>query len=182
MAGYLRSAIILVLFLLSALGAVCMDMVYLETSIISYLTANPSRDLIFTAHQQVTQEWWLARQRFHLFVSEVVVNEISQGDPQAAEKRLQTIIDIDLLELSQEAKYFASELIRLKLVPEKALVDALHIGIAVLNGMNYLLSWNCKHIAHAVVRPKIEAYCRANGLHVPVICTPEELLEFDDEK
>jgi hypothetical protein len=156
-----------------------MDMVYLETSIISYLTAKPNRDLVFTAHQQITQEWWASRARFDLFVSEIVINEISQGDPLAAAKRLEAVADIMLLDLSEDAKRFAAELIHLKLVPEKALVDALHIGVAVFSGMHYLLSWNCKHIANAVVRPKIEAYCRASGLSVPTICTPEELLESE---
>jgi predicted nucleic acid-binding protein len=154
-----------------------MESVYIETSIPSYLTAKASRDLILVAHQELTKEWWETRNRFELFVSEVVLNEISLGDPDASNRRIDVITGIPLLELTEESKEFAHKLIRLNLVPKKALADALHIAIAATTGMDYLLTWNCKHIANAVTRPKIENLCRDMKISPPVICTPEELLE-----
>lgn len=155
-----------------------METVYIETSIPSYLTAKASRDLILVAHQELTKEWWESRSRFELFVSEIVLNEISLGDQNAAEHRLEVIKDIPLLELTESAREFAHDLIRLNLVPKQALADALHIAIAATTGMDYLLTWNCKHIANAVTRPKIENLCREMEIIPPVICTPEELLEI----
>ena len=155
-----------------------MEAVYIETSILSYLTAKANRDLIVVAHQEITKEWWETRNRFELFVSEVVLNEISLGDPDAAKRRIDVITGIPLLELTKESRNFAHKLIRLNLVPEKALADALHIAIAATTGMNYLLTWNCKHIANAITRPKIENLCRDMEITPPVICTPEELLEI----
>jgi predicted nucleic acid-binding protein len=155
-----------------------MESVYVETSIPSYLTAKASRDLVLVAHQELTKGWWEIRNRFELFISEVVLEEVSQGDPEAAKRRIEVITSIPLLELTEEAKEFAHKLIQLKLVPEKALADALHIAIAATTGMDYLLTWNCKHIANAITRPKIENLCRDMEMTPPVICTPEELLEI----
>jgi hypothetical protein len=111
-------------------------------------------------------------------VSEIVLNEISLGDPEAANRRIDAITGIPLLELTDEARYLAHKLIYLHMVPEKALADALHIAIAATTGMDYLLTWNCKHIANAVTRADIENLCRDMGIIPPVICTPEELLEI----
>jgi hypothetical protein len=154
-----------------------METVYIETSIPSYLAAKGSRDLILAAHQEITKEWWENRNRFELFVSEIVLNEISLGDPDAAKRRTDIITDIPILELTDEARELAHRMIHLHLVPEKALADALHIAIAATTGMDYLLTWNCRHIANAVTRPYIENLCRDRGIIPPVICTPEELLE-----
>ncbi len=154
-----------------------MENVYVETSIVSYLTARTSRDLVLAAHQQITQEWWQSRNRFSLFISEVVLNEVSRGNSEAAQSRIESIRGITLLELTENSKVFAHELIESRLVPEKALADALHIAVAATNGMDYLLTWNCKHIANAFTRPKIEDFCRNKELSPPTICTPEELLE-----
>ncbi|WP_207787781.1 type II toxin-antitoxin system VapC family toxin [Candidatus Thiosymbion oneisti] len=134
--------------------------------------------MILVAHQELTKEWWENRNRFDLFISEVVLNEISLGDPEAAKRRIDVITGIPFLELTEGAKEFAYKLIRLNLVPEKALADALHIVIAATTGMDYLLTWNCKHIANAVTRPKIENLCRDMEITPPVICIPEELLEI----
>jgi hypothetical protein len=155
-----------------------METVYIETSIPSYLTAKGSRDLISAAHQQITKEWWENRNHFELFVSEIVLNEISPGDPEAAKRRTDVISDIPLPELTDEAGDLAHRMIHLRLVPEKAPADALHIAVAATGGMDYLLTWNCRHIANAVTRPDIENLCRNMGIIPPVICTPEELSEI----
>jgi predicted nucleic acid-binding protein len=152
--------------------------VYLETSVISYLTSRPSRDLIVAANQQITQEWWqLRRQDFDLFISQLVVQEASAGDEHAAQQRLQAVADIPLLTLSEETVAFAEKLIKEGPMPQKAVEDALHIAVATLNGMDYLLTWNFKHIANATMRYKIERVCRLKGYEPPIICTPQELLE-----
>jgi len=152
--------------------------VYLETTIISYLTARPSRDLITAAHQHITQQWWdTQRTRFDLFVAPPVMQEAQAGDPEAAARRLATLHGIPLLTLSEEATALAQALIAPGPLPPNAVVDALHIAIAAVNGMHYLLTWNCTHIANAAIRSGIEDVCRAHGYEPPVLCTPEELLE-----
>lgn len=152
--------------------------IYVETTIISYLAARPSRDLVVAAHQQITQEWWQTRRaEFDLFVSQIVVQESSAGDKDAAERRLAILEGIPVLEQSEEATALAQELVNQMALPEKAVVDALQIAIAVVSGMDYLLTWNCTHIANATLRNRIESVCRSNGYEPPVICTPEELEE-----
>ena len=151
--------------------------VYLETTIPSYLTAWPSRDLVKAAHQQITREWWQNRSRFDLYVSQIVLREASGGDAEAARLRLETLAGIPVLATSPEASAIARELVVQGSLPAKAAVDALHIGIAVVNGLDYLLTWNCTHIANAMTRHKIEAICRSQGYEPPVLCTPEELIE-----
>ena len=151
--------------------------VYLETSVISYLTSRPSRDLIVAANQQITQEWWqVHRQDFDFFISQLVVQEASAGDEHAAERRLQAIANIPLLTLNEQMVAFAERLVEEGPMPQKAVEDALHIAVATLNGMDYLLTWNFKHIANATMRYKIERICRLAGYEPPIICTPQELL------
>jgi hypothetical protein len=149
--------------------------VYVETTIPSYLTAWPSRDLVRTAHQQITREWWARRDGFDLYSSRLVVQECQAGDAQAAADRLAALAGIPLLEQGAEAAELAEALVRGVPLPEKAGADALHIATAAVHGMQYLLTWNCTHIANAVMRPRIEAVCRAAGFEPPLICTPEEL-------
>ena len=138
--------------------------VYLETTIVSYLTARPSRDLITAAHQQITQQWWhTQRTRFDLFVAPPVMQEANAGDPEGAARRLATLQGIPLLALSEEATALAQALIASGPLQPNAVVDALHIAIAAVNGMHYLLTWNCTHIANAAIRSDIEDVCRAHG-------------------
>src|SRR5215210_2810597 len=145
---------------------------YLETTIISYLTAWPSRDLITAAHQQITREWWEGRDRFDLFVSELVTREAGRGDAQAATRRLELLRGIPVLSLTGEATERAKELVSTGPLPEKSLADARHISIAVLGGMDCLLTWNCTHLANAVIRHKIEQIFRTKGYDPPSVCRP----------
>jgi predicted nucleic acid-binding protein len=151
--------------------------VYLETSVISYLTAWSSRDLIKAAHQEITREWWRGRTRFELYVSQIVLREASGGDPEAARLRLESISALPVLTASPEASALAQQLVAQGSLPAKAAVDALHIAIAVVNGIDYLVTWNCTHIANAAMRHKIEAICRQSGYEPVVLCTPEQLME-----
>lgn len=152
--------------------------VYLETTIVSYLSARASRDLITAAHQQITQDWWdNHRSGFDLFVSQLVIEEATSGDEQAVHRRLQLLEELDLLQLDEEAVHLARTLIEQGTLPDKAMGDALHIAIATVRGMDYLLTWNLKHLANAAMRNAITVTCRESGYEPPVICTPEELLE-----
>ena len=150
----------------------------LETTIPSYLTSRPSRDLVMAAHQQITREWWdTQRDAFDLFVSQMVLDEVSSGDPEAAARRLGLLKPLPLLNPHDEEAELAQALLKQAALPARAAADALHIAIAVVNGMDYLLTWNCTHIANAALRNRIETVCRSKGFEVPIICTPEELLE-----
>lgn len=152
--------------------------VYLETSVISYLTSRPNRDLIVAANQQITQEWWhTRRQYFDLFVSQLVTQEASSGDQALAQQRLQALQGIPVLELSEDALTLAEALVTKGPLPPKAAEDALHLAVATVNGMDYLLTWNFKHLANATIRFQIERACRLNGYEPPIICAPLELME-----
>lgn len=150
--------------------------IYVETSVVSYLVARPSRDLIVAAHQQLTVTWWQdQRQNYDLFVSQIVVDEVRAGDPESAAKRIAAIADLGLFEVNEEAVRLAQSLIESHAVPKKAAQDALHISVACVGGADYLLTWNCKHIGNATMRSAIEKTCRTAGYASPIICTPEEL-------
>lgn len=150
---------------------------YLETSVISYLVSRPSRDLVVAAHQQITRQWWEeCRASFQLYVSQMVIQEAGSGDPAAAQRRLEELAGIPLLGLTDEAQALARELIVNGAVPEQAVEDALHIALATVHGIDYLLTWNCRHIANAQMRGAVTSVCALQGYDPPVICTPEELM------
>jgi len=152
--------------------------VYIETSIISYFVARPSRDIIIAANQQATQEWWHSRKKdFEIYISQLVIQEAGAGDKEAAANRLEALDSFPLLDINDEAIRLAEKLIEEKAIPEKASEDALHIALAAVHGMEYLLTWNFKHIANAAMRSNVEFVCRLNGYEPPIICTPLELME-----
>jgi len=152
--------------------------VYLETSIIGYLTSRPSRDLITAANQQMTREWWDDhRQGFEVFVSQFVLDECGAGDTEAAQERMAVLSGVVELDATDDVQRLAEALLERVPLPDKAGVDALHIAVATVHGIEYLLTWNCTHIANAAMRPRIEAICRSLGYEPPTICTPQELME-----
>lgn len=154
------------------------ERVYLETTFVSYLTAWPSREVVIAGHQQVTHEWWETRRSsYELCVSQLVLDEAGAGDAQAAQDRLLVLQPMLVLETKTETLKLAKELLRAGALPAKATNDALHIAIAATQAVPYLLTWNCRHLANAAMRPVIESVCTANGFKAPIICTPEELLE-----
>lgn len=151
---------------------------YIETSVVSYLTGRPSRDMVIAAHQELTRQWWEKRASgFDLLVSELVREESSGGDAEAARRRLAAIDKILVLKANDGAVALAERLVSQGLVPPESAADALHIAVAAVNGIDYLLTWNCKHLANAAHRLKLEALVEAAGYVCPVICTPEELME-----
>ncbi len=150
--------------------------IYIETSIISYLTSLPGKDAITAGHKSTTIEWWdFRRQDFHLFASELVIQEASLDNPVMAAKRLAVLKDMQILTVRQTARELAKELVLAKVVPEKAAADALHIAIAAVEGIEFLATWNFKHIANALMQGKIEKAIRNLGFEPSQICTLEEL-------
>lgn len=151
---------------------------YLETTIPSYLKAKQSRDIIQTARQQITAEWWDNRLNdFDIYISQVVVDETNEGDLVASMKRMEAIKAFPLLEITEAVVDLAGKITFLKIIPEKAIRDSLHIATATFHEMSFLLSWNCKHIANAEIIKKLRKTVADEGFELPVICTPEELLE-----
>jgi PIN domain len=152
--------------------------VYIETTIVSYLTARASRDLYTTAHQQLTHEWWeRERHHFRLVSSQIVIEEASFGDRQFSQKRLDLLATIEVLEIGAGASAIADELLKAGVIPVAVSADAMHVAIAAAGGVDYLLTWNCRHLANATIRSRIDDVCRNLGFKPPIICTPEELME-----
>jgi predicted nucleic acid-binding protein len=150
---------------------------YLETTIPSYLTSRPSRDLIIAGHQQITREWWEQRRgAFQLYISQLVIDEVSAGDPVAARERLKALRELPLLDLTPEVAELASGILAAGKIPRKAATDAAHIAIAAVHGMDFLVTWNCVHIANAANAKALALICRKHAFECPVICTPEELM------
>lgn len=150
--------------------------VYVESSVISYLGALPSRDVVTAARQTLTHQWWnSSRQKFELFVSVLVRREITSGDPVAAQRRLDYIEGIQLLAASPEAQSVADALVSGGALPEKAKEDALHIGIAAAQGVDYLLTWNFRHINNAQQKADIVKIVESFEFGCPMLCSPEEL-------
>ncbi|MFW6105663.1 MAG: type II toxin-antitoxin system VapC family toxin [Chloroflexota bacterium] len=154
------------------------ETVYIETSVVSYLTGRPSRDMVVAAHQELTRQWWDTRASgFEIVASELVREESSGGDADASRRRMAVIENIPILKTNDSALALAERLVFQNMVPQEYAADSLHIAVAAVNGIDYLLTWNCTHLANAVRRHKIEALVDEAGYACPVICTPEELME-----
>ena len=151
--------------------------VYLETTIVSYLTARPSRDLIRAARQQLTRDWWQYRRGdFDLHISQFVLDEAGDGDPDAARRRLEFLEGLPLLETNEQAIELAEALTSEGALPDQAATDALHIAMATVHSIDVLLTWNCRHLANAELLGDVSRLLWAKGFSPPIICTPEELL------
>jgi hypothetical protein len=152
--------------------------VYVETTVIGYLTSWPSGDLIVAARQKITRDWWqVAPAKYDLVASDQVFDEATAGDPQAVQDRLKVLRPLPLLAISAEAQELAKALVAQGAVPATEPEDAIHIAIAVVNRIEYLVTWNFRHIANATMRTKIDDVCTAAGYALTTICTPEELTE-----
>jgi hypothetical protein len=153
------------------------ETVYIETSILGYLTARPSRDIVVAANIEVTKEWWNTRRGdFQLYSSQAVVKETSQGDVVIASQRLEIPANLSLLDLNQAVLDLAEQFLERSNLPAKADIDAVHIAAATVHGMDYLLTWNCKHIANAQIQGKLAEISLDFGYELPILCTPYELL------
>jgi hypothetical protein len=154
-----------------------MATVYLETSFVGYLASRLSRNLIVAGHQQITQEWWdTRRSSFDLYISQRVLDEASAGDEGAAQERLAFVKELPLLDLNEDVIRLAEELVAEGPYPEVAAGDAVHVSVATVHGVDFLLTWNCRHIANAEIAQAAAAICTAKEYEMPRICTPEELM------
>jgi len=152
--------------------------IYLESTVISYFASRPSRDLINAAHQQITHTFWNHHiHKFKCYISEFVLEEISRGDTQAAKERNRIASDFSILKVTPETLNLAERYFQDISIPQKAKTDTFHLAIAVLNGMDFIVSWNFAHIVNARVQRAIEDINFELGIKTPIICTPEELLE-----
>ncbi len=159
-----------------------MKSVYIETSIASYLTARPSRDLRATAWQQTTIQWWeQERAKYELFIAELVLAEAQSGDADAAARRLAVLDVLPLLPVTDDAKELAVRLMADGGIPLRAEADALHVAVASVHAMDYLLTWNCRHINNATTKPVTRSICAVAGYTCPEICTPLELLSEEND-
>jgi hypothetical protein len=150
--------------------------VYVETSVISYYTARPSRDIVTAARQTLTQEWWDdARGRFDLYVSVLVVEEAKGGGAEAAQRLMAAISGLPILEINDAAEKLGRRLLDEGAIPSSRAEDALHISLATVHGMDFLLTWNFRHINNAEMKARIRTTIEAAGYESPVICSPEEL-------
>lgn len=152
---------------------------YLETTIPSYLTSKSSRDLIITSHQQITREWWdNTRTNFEIYTSQAVIDEVSAGDPIFAARRLEIIANLPLLKATNEVEDLAGQYLEKLGLPNKASLDILHLAYSVAYEMDYLLTWNCAHLANGIIIRRLQNINNSLQCKTPIIVTPEELLEI----
>ena len=157
--------------------------IYIESTIPSYVVARPARDLIQAARQQLTRDWWdLQREQHELFTSQVVLDEVAFGERAMAQLRLDLLDGVPLLQVTDEVKALARKVLESGLLPVTADRDAAHIALASAYEMDILLSWNCRHIANAAIQAKLRKLAEAAGFTLPVICTPEELMDNEHEQ
>ena len=153
--------------------------IYLETSVVSYLTSRPSRDLITAARQQITREWWeLAPNRWSIFISDLVIEEAARGDSSAAALRLEALQPLPVLPIETAAKELAAAIIEAGAIPGTEPEDALHIAVATVSRVHYLVTWNLAHLVGPDAKLRLLDTLRALGHTPPLLTTPEELLEI----
>ena len=154
-----------------------MDTLYIETSIVSYATAWPSKNVQVAAFQEQARDWWkLESHKFGLVTSQLTLDEASAGDPVAVSERLRLLAGIPLMPISAEAKTLAAKILAGHMMPQKAAADALHVALAAHAGVDYLLTLNCTHIANAHELPRVYRLLASEGLDGLLICTPSEFL------
>jgi predicted nucleic acid-binding protein len=154
-----------------------LESAYLDTNIVGYVASRPSRDVVTLAHQQITREWWNGRRNhFDLHVSELVLFEAGRGDESAARERLDLLRGLPVLRIDASARALADKIFRATLLPDKAAADALHLALSAVNGMDYLVTWNCTHLANGAVLKVVNRVCVDNNYEPPIVCTPEELM------
>ena len=154
------------------------ESVYLETTVVSYYTSKPSRDIIVLANQEITRQWWpYASKRYDIYISEIVFEEACLGDPDASELRLHRIEPFIYLELNDEVKKMTKVYMEELNLPEKSFRDAAHLAIASVHKVDYLVTWNCAHLANGEVIKRLMKVNGSYNIHTPIICTPQELME-----
>lgn len=151
--------------------------IYMETSVLSYLTARPSRDPVVAGNQAITRAWWGRRHDFDLYISVFVLDEAGKGDPEAVGARLRATSGMPEVHITEVVESISISVLTKLRLPEKARLDTLHIAAAAFGGVDYLLTWNCTHIANPAFQSRIGAVIRSFGYEPPAICTPLQLIE-----
>jgi len=154
-----------------------MEIVYIETSVVSLLVAQPSRNLVMAARQQATRDWWnLRRDFFHCVTSDEARTEAARGDPDQARLRLAALARLPSLAVTAEAEHLAAEFLNTGALPAAARPDAVHLAVAAYARAHYLLTWNCRHLANAQILRQLEREACRRGWDLPTVCTPLELM------
>lgn len=152
-------------------------MVYVETSVVSYLTARATNNLLAAAWQTATAVWWDGhRSRFELRTSALTIEEAGRGHQEAAARRLEALGGIAMLPITEAVVILADSLLRRRALPANAQNDAIHIAVSAVHGVDYLLTWNFRHLANAETKPVVREVCEQQGHASPEICTPSELM------
>lgn len=153
------------------------EIAYIETTIVSYLVARPSRDLVLSAHQQVTREWWEnERVNYHCIASEEVAREAMLGDTGMAQARIKVLEDLQIVGITAEVEAMAATFMATGALPPTMRPDATHLAAATMSGADYLLTWNCRHLANAHVLRRLQKEAERRGWQLPGVCTPLELM------
>jgi predicted nucleic acid-binding protein len=153
-----------------------METIYIETTVVSYLVANPSRDSMLAAHQQLTRQWWQdERMRYTCVTSEEVLREAALGDAEMIGRRAEALAGMMVLLVDDTARGLAREILAEKILPPAAASDAIHAAVASLNQVNILLTWNCRHLANPHLLRRLRELMARRGLTLPEVCTPIEL-------
>jgi len=157
--------------------------VYIETTVISYLISRASTSLKLASEQLITQEWWQeVLPKMKPYISTFVVDEISLGDKSQALKRIEAVSRFEVLQETPEVKTLANLYLKELAIPAKSKVDAFHLAMASIFEIDFMVSWNCKHIANPFFQKKIESINNSFNLITPVICTPREMSgEYNEE-
>ena len=154
--------------------------IYLETTVVSYLAAKPSRDIIVAGHQDATRELWPELSaKYETYISALVFEEAKKGDPDQAQIRLAAIRPFPMLDIDDEARLLAEKIVGRRAVPAEYPEDALHIAVAAVNGIEVIITWNFAHLNNPFTRKKVRQIVEGEGFECPEICSPEELLEVD---
>ena len=159
-----------------------MDSVYLETTVVGSVAGwiHPNPDIASRQHK--TRRWWAtAKSEYRLFISQLLLDECGAGDPTAAQERIDEIAGLPRLDITDDVRDLANALMAANAIPRSEPRDALHVAIAAAHGVEYLVTWNFKHIANATLRTRINEVIRDNGYEPPIICTPEELAGMTDD-
>jgi predicted nucleic acid-binding protein len=155
--------------------------IYIETTVVSYLTAKPSRDIMIAGHQEATRELWVKLlSGYEAYISALVFQEAGRGDPVQAQARLSAIAKLPMLDINDEAQSLAEKIITQKGIPAEYPEDALHIAIAAVNGIEVIITWNFAHLNNPFTRKKVRKIVDAEGYSCPEVCSPEELLEVEE--
>ena len=158
------------------------ESVYIETSVVSYLTARPTKDLLGAVWQSITVDWWdTQRTKFTLCTSDVTLVEAGRGHPDAAQRRLDALADVPRLTITDSVSSLSKALLHASALPSNAEEDSLHVAISSVHGVDYLLTWNFRHIDNARTKPIMRDVCRLHGYSCPEICTPIELMEVSND-